>query len=223
MEDLKYEEEDPLALSRIDVISCGLGGAVLLALVFMLVRHTTPVEVSAPPFITVHWEIVGNTGDYTPIITPIVKPPEAPYAFDIHLADFDLEGNQQPKPPGERERSNEYYEPDWGTYTLYGFSRFRPDIDLESEVNPFEATIPNPVYRLNIASPKSGNWRFGVRFESIAEGRSRHADLNLGETKIIVKFSIITREQKRIMESEPIALRVGDGAISDLVVNIPAW
>lgn len=187
------EGGDPLALSRLDVISCGLGGAVLLGIVFSVVRHKPPVEVSAPPFILIEWEVsnVVEESKVFPLINAVITTPSG-VEFDLPLEDFDSAGRS--KRPVERQEPNSaMYES--GDYSILGFSRFGDDSPLLR--SPSGALIANrndsttPTYQLHIANPVAGPWKIKARYQYNVNSRA------LGDQDIKNKIRITTRAYTR--------------------------
>ncbi len=81
---------DTLALSRLDVISCALGAAILLFLTLSAIRIRPPSETSARMFVHVSVELTsGAAREDAPIITFFVTAPDDPKPFDVPGYAFD--------------------------------------------------------------------------------------------------------------------------------------
>lgn len=184
---------DPLALSRLDVISCGLGGAVLLGIVFSVVRHKPPAEVSAPPFILIEWDVsnVAQDSKVFPLINAVIRTPNGD-EFDLPLEDFDSAGRSK-WPVERREPNSPLYES--GDFSILGFSRFGDDSPLLR--NPSGVLIANrndsttPTYQLHIANPIPGPWKIKARYQYNVNSRA------LGDADVKNRIRITTRAYTR--------------------------
>lgn len=193
---------DPLALSRLDVISCGLGGAVLLGLVFSIVRHETPVNVSAAPFILVEWRVEKcSKAGVRPLVNVVVTPPPESSSppIDLPIEEFDLRTGLL-----KDERIRQHTDAlifQKGDFQLMGFSRFGDESGLLTtagdEVRDDNASS-TPVFRLRIANPEPGPWRFQIRYQNNQNARELSDDQARNE--IQVRTRAYTREERGAIE-----------------------
>lgn len=174
MDDQELDIGDPLALSRLDVISCGLGGAVLLGIVFTIVRHQAPTTVSAPPFILVEWRVEGEKDGVFPLINAVVQPPNGAKEFDLPIEEFDVRTGRF-KPPEKRQQPNSPIYSTAGNYELLGFSRFGDEeavrLTKSGGVVRDDNASSNPTFRLRIANPDPGEWHFKARYQNNRNAR----------------------------------------------------
>lgn len=201
MDDFDESDLDPLALSRLDVISCGLGGAVLLGLVFSIVRQQSPSTVSSPPFIHVVWEVDSVRDNVHPLINAVITPPDGD-SFDLPLEDFDPAGRL--KPLADRRFDNGRLD-QLGGFTLLGFSRFgemsRVLRTKSGDVVRNDNESPKQVYQLLIANPASGDWTFKARYQN---NRNSH---ELSDEDVVNSIKVDTRVYLR---SESAAIEGAD-------------
>jgi hypothetical protein len=182
---VQSRQDDTLSLSSLDVISCGLGAAVLLGVIFAVVKHESPVTTSSPQFILVELSAVGQD-PVQPLLNVVVQPPHFAYAFDILLEDFDLERGV-PKPNAQRLRP----ELPIDNFRLLGFSR-----DGTAERN--ETALPNhnaaarAIYRLLIHEPYAGNWGFAARYQG--PRNSSRLSAEQVASKVDITLEAITRD-----------------------------
>lgn len=149
------EESDDLALSRLDIVSCGLGGAILLCLIFSIIRSSPPIVASAPPFINATFIVK----DPQVLLNVYLKPPgEA--GFEIPLEDFNLAIGRL-KPPTERKRNIPLTPPE--DIYLLGFSRHGHDAMLLANQTGERRFV------VVIERPRPGRWQVEARYQNRAD------------------------------------------------------
>lgn len=174
--DEEPRRSNPLELSRLDLISCALGGAVFLGLIFSVVRQTPPVLTSAPPFIESRWVV---RGEPDALLNLRIKPPEGS-AFDLPLEELDLESG---RPKGSASSLGAL-----GIFRLLGFSRYgRNALFLDQPRE--EATR---VFKLLILQPVPGVWKLEARYQNRADIETIES---LRGERIQVERTIVTRDR----------------------------
>lgn len=133
-------EESALETSRLDVISCGLGGAVLLAIIFSVIKEIPPAKVGAPPYIAFAFE----HGEKGAIVDLILGFPDGTRRqFDLKR-DFLADGSLT-------NELNAHFAP-------LGVIHLTRDISIiPNSRRPFRNT-------LWISNPKLGEWSFAIRY-----------------------------------------------------------
>lgn len=93
------QDNDTLSLSRLDVISCALGAAILLFLSLSAIRIQKPSETSATRFLHVSVDLVsGMDRRDSPVITFFVTPPGGQTPIDVPAFAFDpVSGRLRPE------------------------------------------------------------------------------------------------------------------------------
>lgn len=137
---MQTSEEDTLQLSFLDVLSCGLGAAVLLFLVFSVIGAKPPESLSAPQFITI-W------GQFEPADAEIrlfLRPPEP-----MKPRMFCVGANSAHCRPGTLAN---------GRLTNTDAGAIFPQLAPDS-ANPRHFT-------LRILEPATGLWRFTFRYDT---------------------------------------------------------
>lgn len=207
MEEEEFDSGDKLAMSFLDVISCGFGGAVLLGLIFMVVRYGGATQTSSPDFIHVTWQIQENNSKVIyPLINAVICPPDG-VAFDLDIELFDLitgrlkHNVESPLLSGEE-------------ISILGFSRFgeRQVFQTASKDrirNDNDSSTPQ--YQLHITNPRPGLWQIGTRYQNVRNFVSVPSG-DLRANQIRVDVSGITRQSKAQLPSVPSILGYSDSA-----------
>lgn len=160
-------EDSTLTYIFLDVISCGLGGAILLGVILAVPREQKALPVSAAPYLVVRVEVEDTAvprDDTLPLPNIWLKPPGAD-GFDLPLEQFDLA-------TGRSRRGAELHPSlaglDRGGSQVFvtGFYRHgegRADLDPAGA----PAGAPRaPLYELRVTEPPAGEWRFQVRYQN---------------------------------------------------------
>lgn len=203
MDDQDVEITDPLALSRLDVISCGLGGAVLLGIVFTVVRHQPPAAVSAPPFILIEWKVKSAKDEVFPLINAVIQPPAGAEEFDLPLEEFDLRTGRLKSPSMRQKPDSLIYRT--GTFELLGFSRFGDEDPIRTTKAGVVVVDDNasstPTFRIRIANPQAGEWQFRARYQNNRNARNLSDDQALNTIQVFARA--FTREKPNAIEGSP--------------------
>lgn len=135
-----------LATSQLDIISCGLGAAILLGLVFSIVKDKPPVELSSAQFILVDWWTGPANTDVE--LHFIVTPPNGPTEEFSPAKWFDLEtGQRRPDRPG---------------FKLDEYGDFA--VIMKGAGTPPDGFRSGP--SIWVSSPRAGEWKFQARYAS---------------------------------------------------------
>jgi hypothetical protein len=157
------EEGSMLGYIFLDVISCGLGGAILLGVILAVPRDQKAIAVSTAPYLVVRLEVTDLEGkpDLQALPNLWVKPPTGPGA-DLPLEAFDLKtGRSQPgarvfRGPAARELGRT-------EVFLTGFFRHA---DGAAQVGQDENAMKVPLYELRLTEPPAGVWEFRARYQN---------------------------------------------------------
>lgn len=201
MEEEDIDSGDKLAMSFLDVISCGFGGAVLLGLIFMVVRHGGATQTSSPDFIHVTWQVQENNSKVIyPLINAVIRPPDGA-SFDLDIELFDLttgrlkQNVESPLLPGEE-------------ISILGFSRFgeRQVFQTSSgDQTRNDNDSSTPQYQLHITNPRPGLWQIGTRYQNVRNFTSVPPGALRGN-QIKIDVTGITRYSKAPLPSLPSVL-----------------
>lgn len=153
------QSTDVVNASALDVISCGLGAAVLLFLILSVVRSQPQESASVEEFITVEFRV---SQDSHALVTPLVKVPGRTepiriplLAVDRTTGRFDVTAR---KDDVNEDDMNQLAAAATGGYDLLGFS-------LEGDFRArYETTGEDRIFRMHISGPNPGQWRIGARY-----------------------------------------------------------
>lgn len=151
MDDEYTNGSDSLAMSQLDVISCGLGGAVLLGLVFSVIGSTPPVETSAPEYVAV--EFFTSTDDS--VVSLLIRPP------DYSEVELDIEEWFDESGHVRAEKRDSFPLQSFGEFQLIVTqhnARTKRDVDEDGSSEEFDCIT------ILVGSPAGGNWAFNTRF-----------------------------------------------------------
>lgn len=167
-----------LVISQLDVISCGLGGAILLGLVFSVVRTPSPVDTSSPEYIAVEW----FASDVNAQFNLIVQPPDGPETELSHDEWFD------PRSGGVRVEKQETFPlREYGVFQIIDYHKRKK---VTGDV--FES------FTLFIGAPAEGDWRINVRYADQPEDQwPEHLDRGDAIPELNVGRRFETRNSKR--------------------------
>lgn len=198
---MSEQGDDTLSMSFLDVISCALGAAVILGLVFSIVRREASVTTSSPEFIRLTLHTASSEPDVHPLLNVIVKPPGHAEGFDLVLEDFDLVRGR-PRPRAERRDRGLPID----NLRLFGFSRHgehRKFLAGDGQEVLDANASDLAVYRLMVKVPEPGEWQFDVRFAGL-KGAEDAEDLSDAQlfTTIRVRASVATRDSQGTRQSE---------------------
>ena len=148
---------DTVNASALDVISCGLGAAVLLFLVLSIVRADSKASASTDEFIEI---LISLSGTSDALIVPVLQPPGASKAVVVPLLAIDrVAGRFRPDPaklgvdPDEMSKLIEAAQ----EYQMLGFS-------ISGDYRVSEYKSGKREFRVNILRPKPGEWKISCRY-----------------------------------------------------------
>jgi hypothetical protein len=189
-----YEEEaDNLETSQLDVISCGLGAAALLAIVFSIVKDTPPVDLSAPKFVKVVFACDQPKSQFDVIITP---PPGGSPEQTIRVSDYF-------SPSGTPIPGSSFPIEGAGTFQIRSVAP-----DDQAIVNVLDGkTATHLIYSIDVYNPIAGKWGFDLLYRSQDTGEW-NSSLPAGKNAPPVKMVILTQTRKEILKIvEPRVIR----------------
>lgn len=195
---------NPLELSRLDLISCALGGAVFLGLIFSVVRQAPPVLTSAPPFIESRWVVRGNPNA---LLNLRIQPP-GHAAFDLPLEELDLES-------GRPKQGKAQFLETLGAFRLLGFSRHGDGAAFLDQPQQ----VPARVFKLLIHLPAPGPWKLDARYQNRTDLDTK-AELEAPRAPILVERTIVTRD--RPSQQKTWRLTPGELTLTD-EIKIPPY
>ena len=170
-EELDFEQQDPLAVSRLDVISCALGAAVILFLCFAAVRSRPPVELWADASIELSARIEAEPGS-RPTLTFLAQPPGEQRFLPVwprlfNASTGELAGEQLDNPISLALLKG--IEPEGRLLLTGGLI----DLALPATIAAVDAgpatTARTYLADLLILKPKSGEWKFRLKIPDTAD------------------------------------------------------
>ena len=138
-------------LSQLDVISCALGAAIFLSMIFSVIKERPPQQRSAPDYLYVSWLSDVENADFAFRITPpggqerVFRPQEF---FNMQL------GTMQPS------KAVLFPLQEYGSFTIErpAVKSFVPPKQLQ-ELEGYKSVIG-----LHIAQPRAGDWKIDLIF-----------------------------------------------------------
>lgn len=159
-------EDAGLTYIYLDVISCGLGGAILLGVILASPREQKPLAVATAPYLSVRAEISSPDGvpDADALPNLWVKPPGAAAGFDLPLEKFDLK-------TGRARRGVEVH-PELAfvgvsetQIFLTGFYR-HDSARAEQLPQDVETRMRGGLFEALITEPPAGAWEFRIKYQN---------------------------------------------------------
>jgi len=148
-------ESDPMAMAMLDLLSCGIGGAILLFIIFAVVTPFSSAPPRSEPFLMAKFRSTSQDVQFEPII--LWAPPERtlPGLGDWTTISFQQStllpgGIAEPPPSGLNGVAKDL--------RLFGFSRYGL-AERRSGGGQGERS-----FIIQVFGPKPGHWRFGMRF-----------------------------------------------------------
>jgi hypothetical protein len=176
-------ETDTLSLSFLDLISCGLGGAIFLSLIFSVVRQDKPSALTSQHFL----DVTVECADSDAVLNLVVTPPRGAAHF-LPVTTFDSVTGLLPVQHELRKS---------GEIMLLGFSGYG-EVKL--------AVKQGQLYKLLVHDPKPGHWMVEVQYRD----RRNWTNLANGIPKVTVTRKVITSRGE--MDSIPAQeVSFGDG------------
>lgn len=177
---------DAVNSSALDVLSCGLGAAVLLFMILSVVRSQPKESGSVEEYVTVEFRVKQSSHA---LVTPLVKVPGQTKPIRIPLLAVDrTTGRFDPssrKDGVSVDDMNHLAASATGAYDLLGFA-------LEGDYRAsYQEAGEDRVFRLHISGPNPGEWQIGARYfnnDSTATGGQ------FGR-KVPVTVTVVTRKQ----------------------------
>lgn len=156
MDDDYANGADAMAMSQLDVISCGLGGAVLLGLVFSIVGNTAPIETSAPEYVAVEFFM----SDRESVVSLLIRPPE--------YSELELDVDEWFDESGHVRLEKQATSPlrSYGEFQLIVSpreKRTKRDVDEDGIPQEYDCVT------VLVGAPVGGKWSFNVRFTDQSE------------------------------------------------------
>jgi hypothetical protein len=202
------DDVDNLETSQLDVISCGLGGAALLAIVFSIVKDTPPVELSAPRFVKVVFACDHPKSQFDIVIQP---PPSFSGEKVIRVSDFF-------SPSGVPIPGSSFPIEGAGTFRVRSVASDDQVLlmVLESGATRTKGsatvgTANHVVYSIDVYNPVEGEWVFDLLYRSL-DTDEWDRRLPGGENAPEVKVAVLTQvRQETVKVGEPrIIKRIGE-------------
>lgn len=158
-------DDGSLGYIFLDVISCGLGGALLLGVILAVPKEQQKTAVSTAPYVVLRaevWDEKDAVPDFQALPNVWIKPPGAESGFDLPLEQFDLK-------TGRSRRGVEVHPNlaanglDNTQLFLTGFFRHAEGV---AELAESKDRPSVPLYELVIAEPPAGEWEFRIRYQN---------------------------------------------------------
>lgn len=178
-------EADTLALSFLDVISCGLGAGIFLGLIFSVTRSSPSVDATAERFLDITFTVDSND----PVLNVFLKPPgKAGYFLPL----VELDGHT-----GKFSAASCAAHPELNKITFLGFSTFG-ELRIESGTSQ--------VFNFLIEDPAIGDWTVDVLYR---HRRDWDEKLTAESAPVDVKRNWIVRYERPREEQVHASLDVG--------------
>jgi hypothetical protein len=157
MTEEQLNNPDTVNASALDVISCGLGAAVLLFLVLSVVRADTRTSASTEEFIEI---LISLSGTSDALIVPVLQPPGASKPIVVPLLAIDrVTGRFRPDSaklgvdPDQMSKLLEAAQ----EYQMLGFT-------IAGDYRVTEYKSGKKEFRVNILVPAPGEWKVSCRY-----------------------------------------------------------
>lgn len=154
---MKGDGGDTLSLSRLDVVSCALGAAIILGLVLSVKREIPPVQVPSETVVVVVWQVDSLPDGERPLANLRLQLPSGE-AVDLPLDDFTSHGVLRAAP---KTKAGRLLAASAAEVVVGGISYFGDSAHATSSADPS--------YSLYLLDPVPGDWHVMMRrFNQVA-------------------------------------------------------
>lgn len=166
MSDEEAKEDGALGYIMLDLVSCGLGSAILLGVILSITRYQAPSGVPTAPYLLVRLELkqpassgAGEPADLNALPNLWIRPP-GHKGFDLPIELFNLDTG--------RVRSGKELDPHFAPFQMTNSQFYICGFDRHGEGEAYGAVGAQrvPIYLLLITDPPVGDWEFRVRYMS---------------------------------------------------------
>jgi hypothetical protein len=158
------QDDDSLNYIFLDVISCGLGGAILLGVILAVPKVPKPTAVASAPYLAVRTNVTasdGKTPDVDALPNIWIQAPGQVDGFDMPLELFDLKTGRV------RSTASIPQLADVGiTNSQIFLTGYFRHAEGEAELIPIAKEVKSAYYELILTQPAAGQWKFRIRYQN---------------------------------------------------------